>query len=174
MEREKKILDSRYAVSFTLRFFIIVFVIFSLSGLILIIFLNRNIGPTYKQGISSLNTLQAQLPSILFLSAFIQATILCIIALLLSLLWAHSVAGPLMRFRKYLREAGKGKLPLQPLTFRKTDQLHGLGRALSEMIDIYKQRRDKALALLNQTQDKEEKEVYLQIKEIYSPKNPGQ
>jgi hypothetical protein len=120
----------------------------SLFGAAAIFFLNKRIGPSYAEGIYTLGRLQAHLPYLLFITAFVQALTLCAIALLLTLLWSHAVAGPLVRFRKHLRELAQGKIPKEPLTFRESDQLHGLAQAFSELALARRDASAKALALL--------------------------
>jgi len=190
MRKSEKTLELKHAISFIVRFFIIVSAAIGISGSLTIFFLNRKIGPTYSEGISALNHLQTQLPFILFVTAFTQAVVLCLIVLLLALFWSHSIAGPVLRFKKHLREFAQGKFPNAPLAFRDTDQLHGLAHSFSEMIIARGERKMKALALLIEAQKlldecammkKEGKDdtdkfrinrknldkIYLQIKEIY-------
>lgn len=193
MSGRKQTLDAKYILSFIFRFLVVVFVGFALFGLIIIIFLNRNIGPTYLEGISALSQLRTQLPIILFITAFFQAIALSVIVLLLTLLWSHGVSGPLVRFKKHLREFGEGRLLQPPFTFRETDQLHSLAHAFSEAVTAQRERTVQASTLLVEAQRlidecealrKEEKDgthkfktnledlqkIYLQIKEIYSAK----
>lgn len=191
MSRTKRTLEPKYIISFILRFLIIVLAGFSLSGLVMAVILNKNIGPTYSRGILTLSQLQANLPLVLFITAFVQAVVLGVIILLMVLLWSHSIAGPLVRFRRHLKEIAQGKLSPEPVTFRETDQLHVLAQALSEMIGAHSQRDIKSLSLLVEAQKlldqcqileqeqkidtdefnatlKKLKEIYLQIKDTYS------
>ncbi len=192
MPETKKLIAPKYAFSFIFRFFLIVLTGFIVSGLLLVIFLNREIGPTYLQGISNLSQLQALLPSILFITAFVQALTLCVIVILLALLWSHGVSGPLVRFRKYLRDMAEGKSFPERIAFRDTDQLAGLAHAFSEMALSQKERTIRTLSLLAQAQKiideclalkiqgevatPEYKQklsglamVYLRVKEVYAP-----
>lgn len=191
MPKIKTGLDPRHALSFILRFLAILLFVAGVFGALAIAFLNRKIGPSYAEGISALNQLRESLPGILSISAFIQALTLCIIALLLTLLWSHSIAGPLVRFRKCLNDIAKGRQLDEPVIFRDDDQLQGLGRALSEMIGAHKDSSVKALSLLVEAQKtlddcerlkqegkaashglklkiSELKKTYLRIKDIYS------
>jgi len=193
MRRAKRTLEPKYAISFIFRFSIIVFVGVGIFGSLVIIFLNRKIGPTYLEGISVLSELQAYLPYILFITALVQALTLCIIVMFLTLLWSHSIAGPLVRFRRYLRNLSYGKPLKEPITFRDADQLQGLAQAFSEMIIAHRGNRVKALTLVVQAQRiidecevlkkrekidthdfnlklKELEEIYLRIKDIYTAK----
>lgn len=190
MSKSKKTLELKHAISFVFRFFIIISVGIGISGSLAILLLNMKIGPTYLEGISALSRLQTQLPFILFVTAFAQAAVLCLIVLLLTLFWSHSIAGPVMRFKKHLREFAQGKFPNDRFAFRQTDQLHGLAHAFSEMINAQRERDMRSLALLIEAQKlldecemlkkegkddtskfkadmKDLRETYLQIKEIY-------
>lgn len=196
MHKSKRTLEPRHAVSFMLRFFIVLFAGVGIFGALVIFFLNRKIGPTYLEGISTLARLQTQLPFILFVTAFTQAIVLCLIVLLLTLLWSHSIAGPVMRFKKHLREFAQGKFSNDHFTFRQTDQLHGLAHAFTEMVNAQREMDVKSLALLIEAQKlldeceilkkegkddtpkfksglKELGKVYLQIKEIYLTRPPA-
>ncbi len=186
-------LKPKYAISFIFRFLIIMLVGTGIFGSLVIIFLNRKIGPTYLEGISTLSQLRASLPHILFATAFVQALALCIITALLALFWSRSIAGPLVRFRKYLRGLSQGKSLKEPVAFRESDQLQGLAQVFSEMITAHRDNSVKALALLVQAQRiidecevlkkqpgfdmhkfnsklKELEKIYLNIKNIYTAK----
>jgi len=185
----KKTLESKYILYFIFKFCAVVFFGFGIFGLFIVIFLNKKIGPTYLEGISTLIQLKANMPAVLFITAFVQALTLCIIILLLALLWSHSIAGPLRRFRSHLKDISEGKLLKEPITFRNTDQLHSLAQAFSEMIISRNGNCAKMLALLVEAQKildecltlkkqdkgdsqsfnlklKELKEIYLHIKDI--------
>lgn len=135
-----------------LRFLLIVSAGFGIFSLIAITLLNKKLGPTYLEGITALGQLRAHLSSIIFIPALIQTTVLCAIALFLALLWSHSIAGPLVRFKKHLKEIAQGKLLKEPITFRDTDQLHGLAYALSELAGAHKDNCLKAQYLLLEAQ----------------------
>lgn len=149
MYRPKKILQPKYFILFIIRFFVLIFIGFGIFGSVIVIFLNRKIGPTYREGICALSWIQAYLPFILFITAFIQEVTLCSIAMLFVLLWSHAISGPLMRFRKHLRDIAQGKFLKAAITFRTTDQLHDLAQSLSELSIIQKDANLKAQALLD-------------------------
>lgn len=191
MRESKRILEPKHTVVFIFRFVLIVLSGFLVFGLAAVILLNKNIGPTYLEGISSLNYLQKLLPYTIFLTTFIQVLALCTLVLLAALLWSHSIAGPVFRFRRCLKELSQGKRLREPISFRATDQLHGLAQALSEMVTAQKEKTERAQTLLAEAQEiielcaglkkegkldpqdfnlrlKELAKVYLKIKEIYS------
>lgn len=181
---KKKTIESKYIVSFVFKLSAIIFAGFGAFGLIIIIFLDKKIGPTYLEGISTLSQLRACLPFILSITASVQAVTLCIIAVFAALLWSHSIAGPLVRFKKALRDLAQGKALKEPITFRDDDQLHGLANAFSEMAIAGIDNRAKALALMVEAQRildeyealkeqaklNELKKIYLRIKDIYAVK----
>ncbi len=191
MHKVKSILEPKHALTFVIRFALIILTGFLLCGLAIVIFLNKNIGSTYLEEISNLSQLQGLLPYTILVTTFIQAIALCTIALLAALIWSHSIAGPVSRFRKYLKEIGQGKSLKEPIAFRANDQLHGLAQALSEMTISQKENSLKTRALLAEAQEiidacgelkkedkldtqafnlrlKELEKIYLQIKDIYS------
>jgi methyl-accepting chemotaxis protein len=116
------------------------------------LFFNKKFGPTYSEEVFALSRLQVYLPSIIFITAFFQALALCIVVMVLVLLWSHSIAGPLVRFRKHLRGVAAGKLLKETITFRDGDQLQGVAQAFSEMILAHKDASIKSLVLLVEAQ----------------------
>lgn len=191
MRGKRKILGSKYIISFIFKFSAVIFAASAVSGLLIVIFLNKDIGPTYLEGLSTLNRLQASLPIIILITVSIQALTLCAAAIILALLWSHNFAGPLMRFRKHLKDIALGKPLKEPLVFRNGDQLSGLSQSFTEMILAHKDYYAQALALLleaqriidicaslkNQKKDgtsefkskfKELERIYTRIKDIYT------
>ena len=149
---KKKTVESKYMASFVFKLSAIISVGFGISGLIIIILLNRKIGPTYLDGISTLSQLRAWLPFILSITAFVQAAALCIIAVFAALLWSHGIAGPLVRLKRALRDLAQGKSLKGPITFRNDDQLHGLAGAFSEMAIAHPDNLARARALMVEAQ----------------------
>lgn len=190
MRKSAKALESTYLVSFILRFSAILLLGFILFGTIVIVFLNKRIGPTYAEGIYTLNRIQAYLPTIIFTTAFAQALVLCLMATLLALFWSQRVAGPLLRFRRSLRNIYQGNFLQKPILFRDKDQLHLLAQSFSKMALAHRDRSAKALTLLVEAQriidesknldDKGTderllnlklqtlKKIYLSIKDVYA------
>jgi len=190
---KNKTVESKYIVSFIFKLSAIIFVGFGIFGLLIIIFLNRKIGPTYLEGISTLSQLRASLPLILSITASVQAATLCIIAVFAALLWSHSIAGPLVRFKRALIDLAQGKSLKEPIAFRDDDQLHGLANAFSEMAVADIDNRARALTLMVEAQRildecealkkqakfdahalsskvNELEKIYLRIKDIYAAK----
>jgi len=191
MNRSKNPLNINYIISFIIKFSAIILFGFGLTGLIIIFLLNRNLGPGYKEGIYALSRLKNSLPYTIFIITIIQTLTLCIITLLFTLIWSHSIAGPIIRFKKYLKEISSGKLLTDKVTFRNSDQLQDLAKEFSEMILSEKNNSTNALALLVEAQKlldecaafskdleqldlklKKLKTVYLQIKDIYKLNAP--
>jgi len=195
MPRTKKTLEPNYVISFIARFSAVVLVGFSIFGIFIVILTNKKIGPTYSEGMSALNQMLAYLPFAVFITAFTQTLSLCIIAMFLALLWSHSVAGPLVRFRNHLKNITYGKSINGPLAFRGGDQLHALALAFSEMIISRRDSSTKTLVLLLEAEKKlsecealekqgkssshefdrklrELKSIYPRIKDVHSIKKP--
>jgi len=191
MSEQRKVLEPKYIVLFIIRFSAFISAGSVIFGLLVIFLLNKNIGPTYVEGLSALNQLQFYLPLTILITIFVQALTLCAVGMLLALFWSHNIAGPLVRFRKHLRDIAQGKTLKEPIVFRNGDQLSGLSQRFTEMILAHKNNSTKALALLDQAQKiidlceflknqgkndtgefklefKELKRIYIQVKEIYA------
>lgn len=152
MRKQKKAISVQHAAAFVLKFAVLALVGFGVSGLLVTIFLNKRIGPTYLESVSTLSQIQAQLPHILIITALVQALALCMIAALFALFWSHRIAGPLVRFRRLLKDIEQGKIFKGQIAFRSSDQLHGLAQAYSELMLSHRETCAKALALLVQAQ----------------------
>lgn len=193
MRIQNKILEPRYVLSFIIRFFFIVFMGFGVFALALTGFLGKRIGPAYSESIFFLSRLQEHLPLILFVTAFVQAVILSAVMLFFVLLWLHSVSGPIVRFKRCLKDISEGKILKGSISFREKDQLQGIAYALSGMISSHREKDALALGLMVEAQKlideyaalkKEGKaegqdmdlkinklhSVYNEIKNIYAPK----
>lgn len=152
MSNTKTILKPGYLFWFIFRFSLLIFAVSALFGLFITGFLDRMVGPTYLEGLSVLSQLQAYLPRIIFISAIFQALVLCSLIMLLCLFWSQGVSGPLVRFSKNLKIIVQGRSCKEPLSFRATDQLHGLAQAFSELIISRSNTNSKALSLLVEAQ----------------------
>lgn len=137
-------IEAKHTLSLVIAFLGISFVGFVLLGLTLLILLNWRVGDNYVEGIVTLNVLKDRLPLILLAGGIAQAIILSLILFLLSLLWAHSIAGPLVRFGKYLRLTGNNEPAPEEISFRKSDQLHALAVAFRHL-QISRRRQNELL-----------------------------
>ena len=144
-------IDPKYIVSFAIRFLGIALFSFTFCGISLFLMLNRRLGVGYFQDIATLSGLQERLPLILLTSGIIQAIALSLILFLFSLLWAHAVSGPLVRFRKYISMIGKDEL-VGEIVFREKDQLHYLAKAFQLMQADSRTRRDQFDAYLKKAE----------------------
>ncbi len=139
-ERKPAFLDPRYTLSFAVKLSGLALLFFSSFALVLFLSLNKRLGVSYFEDIATLSRLQEKLPLILFVTAVVQAAFGSLVVLIISLFWAHAVAGPLARFRKYLRMVGRYE-PIEEISFRKGDQLQHLAGAFREMQDRLSKRR---------------------------------
>ncbi len=150
--QKSSFIDSQYTFSFIIRFSGVALLGFILFALFLYLTLNRRLGVSYFEDISTLSRLQEKLPVILAVTGVIQAVTVSFILFILSLLWAHGVAGPLLRFRKSLQMAGKGFIE-ETVTFREKDQLHFLADSFKRMLESQKSRRTRFENLLKQADE---------------------
>ena len=139
-EKKAAFLEPRYTLSFAVRFSGLALLFFSSFALVLFLLLNKRLGVSYFEDIATLSRLQEKLPLILFVTAVVQAAFGSFVVLILSLFWAHAVAGPLARFRKYLRMVGRDE-PIGMMSFRKSDQLQYLAEAFRDMQDQWTKQR---------------------------------
>lgn len=147
------LLDVRYMASFMARFSVFSFLFFGVFAFLLFLLLNRRLGVSYVHDITTLNTLQGNLPLIVFAAGVMQAAITSFILFVLSLYWAHAVAGPLVRFRRYLGMVVQNKPIDETVAFRSGDQLHDLARAFDEMQKASRQRKKQFSGFCQETRD---------------------
>lgn len=152
MNKIKSPLKPNYITTFIIKFSAIILFGFWLSGLVIIISLDRNLGTSYKEGIQALSQLKNNLPYIIFIITVIQTLALCVITFLLSLIWSHNIAGPIIRFKRYLKEISCGRLLKERIAFRNTDQLQDLAKELSEVMLSDRNNSSQALAFLVEAQ----------------------
>lgn len=141
-DKKSSLIESQYTLSFAVRFSVIALGGFILFAGFLYLALNRRLGINYFEDISTLSRLQEKFSVILLATGAIQAVIISSIFLVLSLLWAHAVAGPLVRFRRYLN-ALNGDSSQDDIAFREKDQLHFLAESFKSMQQDRKINRDR-------------------------------
>lgn len=151
-EKKATFLDVRYTFSFAVRFSGLALLFFSSFALVLFLLLNKRLGVSYLDDIATLSRLQEKLPLVLFLTAVVQAAFGSFVVLVISLFWAHAVAGPLVRFRKYLRMVWRHE-PIGEMSFRKGDQLQYLAEAFRGMQDQWTKRGHQMSLYDRQVQD---------------------
>ncbi len=135
-------IDTKYTAFFAVRFLGIAFFSFTFCGISFFLALNRRLGVNYSQDIATLSDLQEKLPLIFLTSGIVQAMVLSLILFVFSLIWAHAVSGPLVRFRKHISLIGKDE-PAGEIAFRENDQLQYLAKAFQHMQTASRTRRDK-------------------------------
>jgi len=147
-ENRPSYIATKYTLSFAVRFCAVALIGFSLFGAVLFVLLNKRLGVGYFDDIAILSRLQERLPFVLWFTGMVQAAVVSLILLVLSLYWTHAVAGPLVRFRRYLSLMGKSE-SLGEIGFRETDQLHYLAQRFNRAQDYFKERNDKFASQLS-------------------------
>ena len=190
MKNNPSLIEKKYVLSFTVRFSATALFLFLVFDFVLWLALNRHLGQGYLRDIAILNHLQEHLPIILLISCGIQAVAASLVILTISLFWAHAIAGPVLRLRKYLRMIIENRPFTEEMIFRRDDQLHNLAETFGRMQNKRKERRnllaiycakaDDLLAAFEKTQDKdtanqkETKEslikIYEKMKEVFVQK----
>ena len=143
MKKNYSFIEKKYVWSFAVRFSAAAFFLFLVFDLILWIALNRHLGEGYLKDMAVLNRLQEHLPIILLISGGIQAAVASFVILAISLFWAHAIAGPVVRFRRYLRMIIEDQPIDEEMVFRQKDQLHDLAEGFRGMQNKRKERQDQ-------------------------------
>jgi methyl-accepting chemotaxis protein len=100
-----------------------------ISGTVFAIIANRDLRVAYFQAhLNIRSTLDILLPALVLVNLAGLA-----LGIVLSLFYTHRIAGPVYRLCRILREIGQGNLA-QVVKFRKSDELHELDDAATEMI----------------------------------------
>lgn len=155
MPRDNKkdmFIEGRYGFSFVAWFLGLMVLFFGSFSVILFILLNKRLGIDYLTDVTTLSNLQGKLPVILTVTGIVQATVASFVVFFITLFLAHAVAGPLVRFRKYLRMVGRDE-PIGGISFRKSDQLQYLAEVFREMQDQRTKRRSQMSLYGQQVQD---------------------
>lgn len=146
-KKKSTFIDFKHTTSFVMKFTTVALTTFVSLGVVIFCLLNKRLGHGYVGDISILSSLQEKLGMIFIITATFQAIIFSLIVLILALLWAHAVAGPLIRFQKALIRLSKGELS-EEISFRQSDQLHDLASSLNNLHRSYKARWDHLVEYL--------------------------
>lgn len=145
------LIDAKYTLFFAIRFLGIALLGFILFGGTLFLMLNRRLGVNYFEDIVTLSRLQEKLPFILLTTGIIQTIALSFVMLIFALLWAHAIAGPLVRFRRFLNMVSHGQW-MEDIAFRRNDQLQGLAHSMAHLQKCCQKREKKFISYLDQAQ----------------------
>jgi len=181
MKENPSFIEKKYVWSFAIRFSVTALFLFLIFDLILWFALNRHLGEGYLTDIAVLNDLQEHLPIIFLISGGLQAVVASFVILAVSLSWAHAVAGPVVRFRRYLRMIIENQPIEEEMVFRQKDQLHDLAEGFRGMqnkrkerwdqLTLYCAQADQLIEAYEQKQEVEIREalikIYEKIKELF-------
>ena len=128
--RGKMLVDKKFQGTFILYMLIIVMVIVIALSILFITSTSRQIkGSVYSKIIELKNTKEIIIPSVLKMAAII--ILLAGSFILLNLLiYTHRIVGPMVRFKKYLKNLGDGDLTVR-IKFREKDKLKELADLLT-------------------------------------------
>lgn len=192
-QRKSVMIDTNYTLIFAVYFLAVAFAGFFLLALSLLFLLNRKLGISYLNDITTLSDLQEKLPMIVLVTGVVQAAMSCLVMFLLSLLWAHAVAGPLIRVRRLLEMMRHGQW-MDNIAFRRDDQLHELAEVVRNCQSSCQDRREEFISYVQQAEHiraecelaalssemdsqlsdriKNLKKVYLNIKQLLAKERP--
>jgi len=145
---EQTIIDSRYIRSFAVKFFGLTCLGFSVFGGLLFWMLDHRLGAGYLNDILALSRLDERLPFIILMTAVIQSTVLSGVVCILLLIWGHAISGPMIRYRRVIRQMTAGDAG-EDVLFREQDQLHGLAAAVNHLQQSNQSRSNRYAECLN-------------------------
>ncbi len=148
---ENFFIKKRYSLAFAFWFAGISAVFFLLFAVLMSLSLNRPLGVGYVQDITTLSRLQEDLETILFLTGAIQTVVAGVALFIISLFWAHAVAGPMVRFRRSLDLWKEGKA-VDEMSFRKNDQLHALAQEFRQTQAKCRERQERFASYCRQAE----------------------
>ncbi len=151
-DRKPFFIDRGYVLYFALRFYSVALLLFVLFGIILFLALNRHLGTDYVHDVMTLSHIQENLPVVLLGTGIFQAFTITVVLFIITLFWAHRVAGPLVRFQKYMQMI-KEEAESGDLNFRQNDQLHYLAQAFRLMQLSRKDRSKKFSKYLGEAEN---------------------
>lgn len=130
--RKKHFIQKMFQLKFIILFLLLLILGSIISGMILYMGANRNLGYEYSRAHIKIDETGDILRPAIFVSYGISIIIIGIATVLLTLYISHKVAGPLYRFEKSADEIGRGNLTLIT-RIRGSDQAKGLADAFSRM-----------------------------------------
>ena len=132
IKRRQHFVQKEFQSKFILKFCMVSFTGIIISIGLLFLFSKNTLTSSFEQSkLVIKNTASAILPSV-FLSHLIALVLITLLAIVVTLLISHKLAGPLFRFQKELREIGEGNLT-QVIKLRKNDQVKAMADSLNQM-----------------------------------------
>jgi len=132
IKRRQYFVQKNFQFKFILKFCIVLLIGIIISIGLLYLFSMNTLTSSFEQSkLIIKNTASAILPSV-FLSHLIALVLITLLAIVVTLLISHKLAGPLFRFQKELKEIGEGNLT-QVIKLRKNDQITAMADSLNQM-----------------------------------------
>jgi len=131
-KRRQYFVQKDFQSKFILKFCTVLLIGIIISVGLLVLFSKNTLTSSFEQSrLVIKNTATAILPSV-FLSHFIALVIIVLLAIVITLLVSHKLAGPMFRFQNELKEIGKGDLR-NAVRIREKDQLKAVADNLDQM-----------------------------------------
>ncbi len=132
IKRRQYFVQKNFQFKFILKFCIVLLIGIIISIGLLCLFSMNTLTSSFEQSkLVIKNTASAILPNV-FLSHLIALVLITLLAIVVTLLISHKLAGPLFRFQKELKEIGEGNLT-QVIKLRKNDQITAMADSLNQM-----------------------------------------
>lgn len=132
IKRRQYFVQKDFQFKFILKFCMVLLVGIIISTGLVLLFSENTLTSSFEQSrLVIRNTASAILPNV-FLSHAIAFVLISFLAIVVTLLVSHKLAGPLFRFEKELKEMGNGDLT-KVVKIRKDDQVKAIADGLNEM-----------------------------------------
>ncbi|MGA8180171.1 MAG: methyl-accepting chemotaxis protein [Desulfobacterales bacterium] len=132
IKRKQYFVQKDFQFKFILKFCMVLIVGIIISTGLVLLFSENTLTSSFEQSrLVIKNTASAILPSV-FLSHLIAFVLISLLAIVVTLLVSHKLAGPLFRFEKELKEMGSGDLSKE-VKIREKDQFKAVANSLNQM-----------------------------------------
>lgn len=142
-----EIISSKNEIFFVLKLIGITISGLGISMVILLFFLNRDVGDTYLNAFQTTSDVFNMLHYFILLAIIVQLVISLLLTYFVSIHFSHKIAGPMYRLKKTLKDHMEG-VRIKKLLFRKTDFLPGVRDSFSQFFAFL----DKRERLLNEAE----------------------
>lgn len=143
---KQKPINLSFSVGFQIKYCIIVSLVFLGATFLLFSLMNRALGGSYLESLRTLYLLDQNLPLYLSIMALLQICFVLFLALVITLLVSHQIAGPVFRYEAVLTKMISGEFPSDIAT-RNTDQLKPMVVSLNTLAGRCRETFEKVQAL---------------------------
>ena len=132
-KRKKLLVDKKFQTKFILNVYIIIIILIILLGLLLLYLSSKEMSRSIYSKITTIKSTKEVLFPLFIKISFIVLIIGFAVAGFRFLVLSHKVAGPMLRFKRILKEFKNGDLTLE-IRFRKKDELKDVAEIFSSAV----------------------------------------